>query len=476
MTEDDLRALLDDVQGNVIDAFGKDHQRLLLFEMTDPKKAKAWLSKMSHAVASGSEVRDFNDLFRRVRDRRGGHREILEAVWTQLLITSAGLKFIGVADAEVAQLGPEFVGGMKSQAEALGDTAESDPSGWREPYRSRKIHVMLVVAADERQDLDEEIDFLAELAQQHDLVLVGQERGNTLTGALRGHEHFGFKDGISQPRITELESPASTPAGPEPGPVPLGEFVLGYDAPHALPNIPGWAKNGSLVAFRRLSQDVAAFRQFVSDESHALGLDSSQFGAKLVGRWKSGAPLDLSPDHDDPVLAQDSSRNNDFDYSSDPSGFHTPRFAHIRKVNPRNEQPIPGIDDAQARRILRRGIPYGRQLGAAGEKTPQDRGLLFFCAQGNIGEQFQFIQKAWANDPNFPQSAEPPVGGYQPTPGSPADGPDPIVGQHHGAGADNLKRENTADAPVSLMRQFVTVTGGEYFFCPSIATIEWWAS
>jgi Dyp-type peroxidase family len=473
VTADEVQALLDDVQGNVVEAFAKDHQRLLLFEMTDRKAARQWLRKMSHAVASGSEVQAFNELFRRVRDRRGGRREILEAVWTQLLITAAGLQFIGVEEAEIAALGAEFAGGMKAQAAALGDTGESDPSKWLEPYRSRTIHIMLVVAADEREDLDEELDFLVGLAQHHHLVAVGQERGNTLTGSLRGHEHFGFKDGISQPRIAELETNAPAPGALEPGPVPLGEFVIGYDAPHARPNAPAWAKNGSLIAFRRLRQDVAAFRQFVADESAALGLGDDQLGAKLVGRWPSGAPLDLSPDHEDAALGQDRARSNEFNYSGDPNGFHAPRFSHVRKVNPRNEQPIPGIDDAQARRILRRGIPYGRQLSAAGEKTVHDRGLLFLCAQSNIAEQFQFIQRAWANDPNFPQSAQQPVGGYQPTPGSPADGPDPIIGEHHGSGVDNLKRDDR-DAPVNLAKQFVTVTGGEYFLCPSISAIEGW--
>src|SRR5947209_961759 len=174
MTDDEIRALLDDVQGNVIDAFGKDHQRLLLFEMTDPAGAKRWLAAMSNAVATGAEVRAFNDLFRRVRDRRGGHREIVESVWTQLLLTASGLRFIGVADAVVAQLGPEFAGGMKSQAAQLDDTAESDPTTWREPYKSRTIHAMVVVAADERQDLDEERDFVVDAAHDHGVVLVGQ--------------------------------------------------------------------------------------------------------------------------------------------------------------------------------------------------------------------------------------------------------------------------------------------------------------
>jgi deferrochelatase/peroxidase EfeB len=144
-------------------------------------------------------------------------------------------------------------------------------------------------------------------------------------------------------------------------------------------------------------------------------------------------------------------------------------------VNPRNEQPIPGIDDAQARRILRRGIPYGRQLSAAGEKSPHDRGLLFLSAQGNIGEQFQFMQRAWANDPLPTECAT--TGRWLPThPWITGRRARPDVGQHHGTGVDNLKREGKDDTPINLMKQFVTVTGGEYFFCPSISTIEAWGS
>ncbi|MEH6373436.1 hypothetical protein V7793_03605 [Streptomyces sp. KLMMK] len=42
--------------------------------------------------------------------------------------------------------------------------------------------------------------------------------------------------------------------------------------------------------------------------------------AKFVGRWRSGAPLALAPDHDDPELGADPMRNNDFRYQEDPRG------------------------------------------------------------------------------------------------------------------------------------------------------------
>ena len=39
--------------------------------------------------------------------------------------------------------------------------------------------------------------------------------------------------------------------------------------------------------------------------------------AKLMGRWRSGAPLVLAPDKDDPELGADLQRTNDFNYGED---------------------------------------------------------------------------------------------------------------------------------------------------------------
>ncbi len=467
----DFPTLLKNVQGNVLAPFSKDHQRLMLLEMTDQAGGVAWLHAMSGEVATSDEVRRFNDLFRDVRARRAEHREVVQAVWTQLLLSAQGLTFLGVTAADIQQLGPAFAGGMKSQAAALGDTNESDPSTWREPYRSCTIHAMLIVAADARDDLDEEVDFVMALAQDHGLCLIGEERGNVLRGPLRGHEHFGFKDGISQPLIAGLDV-----ADPnQPAPVQAGEFVLGYDAPFALAAIPTWAEDGSLIAFRRLRQDVPDFQSLVAQVAQQTGLDPGLVGAKLMGRWPSGAPLAQAPEQDDPAIAADDTTNNDFDYGGDPDGDTTPRFGHIRKANPRSEQPIPPDGEAQKRRILRRGVPFGPQAAPTNAATePHDRGLLFFCAQSNIEQQFQFIQQSWANDGNFPTGPGQPVGGYNPTPGSAADGPDPIIGQHHGQGQDNLKRAGVADVLLSLVHQLVTTTGGEYFFAPSISTLAQW--
>jgi hypothetical protein len=57
------------------------------------------------------------------------------------------------------------------------------------------------------------------------------------------------------------------------------------------------------------------FNKFVTDQAKANSISADLLGARIVGRWKSGAPIDLSPTQDDPVLAADPQRNNNFNFT-----------------------------------------------------------------------------------------------------------------------------------------------------------------
>jgi deferrochelatase/peroxidase EfeB len=83
-----------------------------------------------------------------------------------------------------------------------------------------------------------------------------------------------------------------------------------------------------------LEQKVPEFRRFVAARAARLGMDWELFAARMVGRWKSGSPLELAPLRDDPRLGADEKRNNDFEFSDDPSQRKCPYAAHIRKVYP----------------------------------------------------------------------------------------------------------------------------------------------
>jgi Dyp-type peroxidase family len=239
------------------------------------------------------------------------------------------------------------------------------------------------------------------------------------------------------------------------------------------PGAPEWTKGGSYLVFRRLRQDVQGFKDFVAREAPAHELTEELLGAKLVGRYDSGAPLertrDQAPDFDpeaaDPADADpsilDDARIDNFDYDADPDGRLVPRAAHIRKTNPRSSTP-PGKEESNRHRILRRGVPYGPEFApgeAAYSQGPvpdnQDRGLLFLCYQASIARGFEFVQSQWANQDGFPQAE---------------DGRDPIISQDLADPKFTLPRDPEA-LHLTLSRWVIT-TGGEYFFSPSIAALK----
>jgi Dyp-type peroxidase family len=275
-------------------------------------------------------------------------------------------------------------------------------------------------------------------------------------------------------------------------------FVLGYafgdrdGAPQPAPPLGRhWFKNGSFLVFRRLEQNVAGFAAFLTAEADRLsktpgfdGITAKQLGSLLVGRWPSGAPVSRTPGADNPALAADNLSNNDFLFTQDtpapvfrpgsgasPGAFPRamegsngpvcPHAAHIFKVNPRDRSTDLGPDvDTLGRRILRRGIPFGVPLA---EPLKGDdgvsRGLHFLCYQASIADQFEKLQQDWANNTGAPTS-----GGH-----------DLIIGQTKTA-------TRTIDLPplvpgqlgetVTAPKQWVTPTGGGYFFAPSISAIR----
>jgi deferrochelatase/peroxidase EfeB len=151
-----------------------------------------------------------------------------------------------------------------------------------------------------------------------------------------------------------------------------------------------------------------------------------------------------------------SSSDNDFDYQTDdPDGHKTPRFAHIRKVYPRDAQP-PGEPAAERRRIIRRGIPFGSPFdpgSGRGEGVDAERGLVFAAFMASIENQFEFLQQAWANSADFPEMTA---------------GADPVIG------TDSPVTLVRTDHPPAMMsfNRFVRTEGALYAFAPSTSTLQ----
>jgi Dyp-type peroxidase family len=204
-----------------------------------------------------------------------------------------------------------------------------------------------------------------------------------------------------------------------------------------------------------LHQRVAAFRQYLRANSSGSA-DEELLAAKMMGRWRSGAPLALCPLHDDPELGADPHRNNAFLYKEDDAiGYHTPCGSHIRRTNPRDAD-VAGV--VRIHRMIRRGTSYGPVLPEGVlEDDGQDRGLMFAFIGANLGRQFEFVQSEWMNDASF-------FGG--------GDAKDSVAGANSGDGSYSFPRRPIPRRVQGLSR-FVVTRGGEYCFVPGLRALRW---
>lgn len=455
----------DAIQGNVLAGFNKDHQTFVFLRFPDDAaSARAWLGALAPRVATTRQVATFNRQFSEARRNRGGDDpENLKAVWVNLGLTAAGLTALSPGLAPDLDAFEAFRAGPAARAEMLNDKEQSAPSRWVVGgLRDAEVHGVLTVAADERDDLLGEVEKMRALAAEHGLLVVYEQRGDTLPGKRAGHEHFGFKDGISQPGVVGFHEEDEARLGERKGHpgtdmIQPGEFVLGHPRQNGAPrSCPDWMRDGSFQVWRRLAQDVPGWwAQVTRVQRDALPSDdpreADRLAARLVGRWRSGTPLEKAPDRDN-RSSRDRAEDNDFEFVDDPEGFRTPRFAHIRKMYPRGDEAV----GPNERRIIRRGIPFGRHFDPGlgrGHGEDADRGLLFNVFMSSIEEQFEFLQKDWANNPSFRQAN---------------DGPDPVIGEN--PAPVSLKREGRPDEALDF-RRFVHTTGAVYAFAPSVPTL-----
>ena len=377
----------------------------------------------------------------------------------------AGLRALAVSDASLDGFPAEFRDGMASRAELLGDVGESAPEHWEDCFRSGDAHVLVMISAKDPAALAERDQRIrAVVADRGGASVVVTQLGGVLP---TGREHFGYADGFSQPAIEgsrfEDHPGAGAPAGNgDWRPIAPGEFMLGYpDEQGSLPAAPPpdeLSRNGSYVVYRKLRQDVAAFRRSLREAAALYPGGEELLAAKLVGRWRDGTPLDSSPHAEDPGLVADKSLNNAFDYGRDPEGLRCPVGSHIRRMNPRLSMPFEG-KLVNRHRIIRRGITYGDPLPEGAEDDGADRGVIFMTVQASLARQFEFVQAQWANTGN---------------PFRLGDDQDPIIGPQDTAPAKMTVpgRPPFFAGPLSRV---VTMRGGEYFFAPGINGLRYLA-
>jgi Dyp-type peroxidase family len=471
-TVSDSRSLdLDQIQGNILAPFRCDHQAYVVVSFRNRRAgAKQWLGALADSITSAADVPVGT------KDKRGDK----VPPWRNVGLTATGLVTLhpelatGLLPFEAFCSGPlgsrfDESGHLTTTAALLGDVDASDPTYWvfGGPERA-PVDAVLTIAADDESTLSDLVSQERERADGARLDVVFAQCGKVLrrdgeTGP--SIEHFGFADGISQPGIrgfTEAverngrQEDAHRPGSPI---IAAGEFVLGYPgerrppARTPRPTPPGWMRDGSFQVFRRLRQDVAGWQAKMAALSR-WGTASADVTAKAVGRRPDGTPL-----------ARTAAELNDFTYQDDEQGRNTPLYAHIRKMNPRDDE----VFRDRSRKLLRRGIPFGRRLesGAADE----ERGLFFNAYMASIEDQFEFLQRRWANDPTFPSSTLV-MYRQQAGAGGTVDGLDPVIGDDAEAARRRVGKRVTREIPSLALGGFVTTTGALYAFAPSLATLR----
>lgn len=459
-----------DVQGLVLRGYNQlPVGECLILTFADHESIRSWLKQALRYVSRGDDPPS--------------------SIACAIALSHAGLlKLSGSADGSALRhFSREFTEGMSGdphRSRILGDSGPSDPSTWEWGGGHGKVDALVFACAESQERLRELHGQLAPAA--------GEASAKTITLTdLYGAEHFGFRDGVSQPILETTRLARHRPDSHHV--VKLGEMLLGYpdnggfvaSVPAVLDN-EAFGRNGSYLVCRQLEQDVAKFDAFVARAAEGTGLDAAAGAAivraKMLGRRNDGSPLL-------PTSANGSTdTDNEFGYfEHDREGRACPIGAHIRRANPRDTLETDSKDRWQAanrHRILRRGRPYGPRWTGHDER-PVRRGLLFLGLNADIDRQFEFIQHNWLNDPAF-------AGLFGET--------DPVVGDDPaGEGNASPLRYLAEHAPVSGgpaalpqgraltmpgsparcrrtdLERFVTTRGGEYFFLPGLRALEFLA-
>lgn len=490
---------LEDIQGYIIRGYAHMmYSRFVYIKITNRKAAKKWLAKSWASMTTAVHVHD---------------KSKISSTHLNIAFTHNGLGALGMYEENLNAFSREFRQGMITphRTRLLGDSGNSDPEKWKWGNENRDtqnpennhqedktIHLCLMIFGNDKGSVDDiEKDKIVCLDYYKELESQFEENGLKELFFIDGvtqpenKEHFGFRDGISQPIIE-----GSGRVGSKDDVVKAGEFLFGYqnefgvypDTPLVVKDqgnlnflasdaggsgLKDIGRNGSFLVMRQLEQDVNGFWTFMNEKTkHPDGTvnveESLKLGAKIVGRWQSGAPITLFPDKDPGVISD----INDFGYSKfDPDGLKCPFGSHLRRSNPRDSVDDHGVKESlklsKQHRIVRRARLYGQVFeGSPTNKNPKGEvGLLFACFNADISRQFEFLQYTWGKLPKVKELYN---------------DPDPIIGVKENPEPGEKQNFTIQDCPVnrtiSDLPRFITVKGGGYFFFPSISTLRYLAT
>lgn len=465
---------LEDIQGYIIRGYSHMmYSRYVFLQVHHAAKAKEWISAIAEDLTTAEYIED---------------KTKLPDTSLNIAFTAKGLSALGMYSENVKTFSAEFREGMVTEhrKRILGDDGNCAPENWRwGGDHNAPLHICLMVFGKDKETSMQYYEKLKMQFREYGLAEVIFIDGQTLPF---NKEHFGFRDGISQPVIK-----GSGRFGTKDDIINTGEFILGYkneynvypDAPLITdeqgdmnllaPDAGGSGKkdlgrNGSYLVMRQMEQDVNAFWNFmnektINDDGSINEQESTKLASKMVGRWPSGAPITKFPDKDPEMISDD----NDFGYAKhDKEGLKCPYGSHLRRCNPRDNFEDNGIKESlhltKKHRIIRRARLYGDpHLGSPTNTKPNGEvGLLFNCFNADISRQFELIQFTWGNSSKVKELYN---------------DPDPVIGVRENPVDAQEQNFTIQSCPVNEtikgLQRFVIIRGGGYFFFPSITTVRY---
>ncbi len=457
-----VELLLQNLQANILKSHGKNHVWCIFIKWLDGAKSRTWVSQvLAPRITSELQQREMARDWK-TRARSAAAEE--DALTTCFFLTYTGCTKIGLGKEQLPK-DFRFKYGMKSY-NVRRDMNDPAVSNWEAGFQ-QPIDAMVLIANNSEENLAlalNELTASLNVDGQPIADILSIEKGKRLFYGDHPIEPFGYRDGINQPQLWHENGQLHVQNAQKVVLVPENEAAHQY---------------GSYFVFRKLEQDVVGFNQAIVNLANQLQISRELAEAQVMGRFKDGTPLALfnsagktgknlndterlhlkkfdlfDPDSNDP-----SNEGYQGDYQDDPAGLKCPLHAHIRKANPRTDKdinhiPYPsGIGEPIKTRIVRRGIPY--------DHPGKGVGLYFMSYQNDVYNQFERIQRDWANKLSFPIQAV---------------GLDPLAGQakDDAAAAMGAQRWNkgwnvpdTEVIPFNLSK-VVHFKGGEYFYAPSI--------
>lgn len=228
---------LDDIQHILLTRTPALTGRYEFLSFAEPTGGRAWLSELIDRVDSAAAAMSSMDS----SDR-----------WITLAFTWNGLRALGLGEDSLATFPDEFREGMAARADILGDTGRNAPEHWVGGLAEDRLHAIAILFArnetEYRRCISEHDKLLARCPGVKSLSFLDLNATPPFNYA---HDHFGFRDRLSQPAIKGSGEEPTPGSGDSLEP---GEFILGYpDEFDPAPTIPQpnmLARNGIPTSHR----------------------------------------------------------------------------------------------------------------------------------------------------------------------------------------------------------------------------------